>query len=313
MCVMRLDELSNEISEVISKTVKSVVALFTVTYAYDFMLNPVPIRGAGSGFAVSKDLIITNNHVVSGSSQITVVTSDGSRSIGRVVSVAPWKDLALVSVEEDLQPIVLGDSSKIRIGELVFAVGNPLGLWAGPTVTMGVVSAVGRTIAASPELILEDLIQTDAAINPGNSGGPLINIRGEAVGITTAIIPYAQGIGFAIPIDEVKLFLEHIRKYGRAVRAWIGVYVVDITPELAKTYRLPVSNGVIVVKVLRGSPADEVGLRPSDIIVEVDGTPIKTSKELRRLTEKGIEKGYIEVKIIRGSREFRVEVPLIIE
>lgn len=310
---MWLDELSSEISKVISKSVKSVVALFTVSYAYDFMLNPIPVRGAGSGFAVSKNLIVTNNHVVSGSSKISVITADGTRANGEVVSTAPWKDLALVSVEEDLEPIQLGDSSSIKIGEIVFAVGNPLGLWSGPTVTMGVVSAVGRTIAAKPELILEDLIQTDAAINPGNSGGPLINIKGEAVGITTAIIPFAQGIGFAIPIDDVKVFLDHIRKYGKAIRAWIGVYVTDITPELARTYRLPVSNGVIIISVLRGSPADEAGLRQSDIIVEVDGNEIKSSKDLRKAAEKAIERGYIKVKVIRGYREFYLEVPLIIE
>lgn len=310
---MWLDDLSSEISKVISKSVKSVVALFTVSYAYDFMLNPIPVRGAGSGFAISKNLIVTNNHVVSGSSKISVITADGTRTNGEVVSTAPWKDLALVSVEEDLEPIQLGGSSSIKIGEIVFAVGNPLGLWSGPTVTMGVVSAVGRTIAAKPELILEDLIQTDAAINPGNSGGPLINIKGEAVGITTAIIPFAQGIGFAIPIDDVKVFLDHIRRYGKAIRAWIGVYVTDITPELARTYRLPVSNGVIIINVLRGSPAEEVGLRQSDIIVEVDGNEIKSSKDLRKAAEKAIEKGHIKVKVIRGYREFYLEVPLIIE
>ncbi|MEM1600776.1 MAG: trypsin-like peptidase domain-containing protein [Sulfolobales archaeon] len=310
---MWLDELSGEISKVISKSIKSVVALFTVSYAYDFMLNPVPVRGAGSGFAVSKNLIVTNNHVVSGSSKISVVTADGTRANGEVVSTAPWKDLALVSVDEDLEPIQLGDSSSIKIGEIVFAVGNPLGLWSGPTVTMGVVSAVGRTIAAKPELILEDLIQTDAAINPGNSGGPLINIKGEGIGITTAIIPFAQGIGFAIPIDDVKVFLDHIRRYGKAIRAWIGVYVTDVTPELARTYRLPVSNGVIIINVLRGSPADEVGLRQSDIIVEVDGSEIKSSKDLRKAAERAIERGYIKVKVIRGYRELHLEVPLIIE
>ncbi|MCS7108987.1 MAG: trypsin-like peptidase domain-containing protein [Sulfolobales archaeon] len=310
---MRLDDLSNEISKVISKSVRSVVALFTVSYAYDFMLNPVPVRGAGSGFAVGKNLIVTNNHVISGSSKISVITSDGTRMNGEVISTAPWKDLALISVEGDLERMPLGDSTNVKIGELVFAVGNPLGLWSGPTVTMGVISAVGRSIAAKPELILEDLIQTDAAINPGNSGGPLININGEAIGVTTAIIPFAQGIGFAIPIEDVKLFLDQVNRYGKAIRAWIGVYVVDVTPELVKTYRLPVDKGVIIINVLRGSPAEGVGLRQSDIIVEVDGNEIRSSKDLRKAAEKAIEKGYIKVKIVRGYKEFYVEIPLIIE
>ncbi len=310
---MGLEDLSNEISNIISRVSKSVVAIFTVSYTYDFLLNPVPIRGAGSGFAVSKDLVVTNNHVVSGSNEITVVTADGGKSRGYVLSSAPWKDLALIRVEERLEPLQLGDSSSIKVGELVFAVGNPLGLWAGPTVTMGVVSAIGRTISASPELILEDLIQTDAAINPGNSGGPLVNIRGEAVGVTTAIVPFAQGIGFAIPIDDVKVFLEHIRKYGKALRAWIGIYVADVTPELARAYKLPVNQGVIIVNVLRGSPADEVGLRPSDIIVEVDGVAIKNSKELRRVTERAIDKGFIGIRVLRGLRELKLDVPLLID
>ncbi len=310
---MQLDELSNEISKVISRSSKSVVALFTVSYAYDFMLNPVPVRGAGSGFAVSRNLIVTNNHVISGSSKISVIMADGTKMNGEAVSVAPWKDLALIGVEGELEPIQLGDSSNIRIGEIVFAVGNPLGLWSGPTVTMGVVGAVGRTIAAKPELILEDLIQTDAAINQGNSGGPLINARGEAIGVTTAIIPFAQGIGFAIPIDDVKMFLDQVKKYGKAIRAWIGVYVTNITSELARTYRLPVNSGVIVINVLRGSPADEVGLRQSDIIVEVDGNEIRSSKDLRRAAEKAIERGYIRIKVIRGYKEYYLEVPLIVE
>jgi len=309
-----LRELSKEVSDVISNVIKSVVAVFTVAYAYDLLLNPVPVRGAGSGFAVGNDVIVTNNHVISGSKDITVVSYNGDKARGYVISSAPWKDLALIAVDGvSLDAIKLGESSNVKVGEIVFAVGNPLGLWGGPTVTMGVVSAVGRTVSVNPELVLEDLIQTDAAINPGNSGGPLVNVRGEAIGITTAIVPYAQGIGFAIPIDEVKTFLESIRKYGKAVRAWIGVYVTDVTPELVKAYKLPVANGVIVLRVLRGSPADEVGLMPSDIIVEVDGRVIKSSKDLRKAAELGIEKGYVRAKVVRGDSEFYVNIPLLIE
>ncbi len=313
--MLDLKAFSDKVSEIVNEVSKSVVAVFTVRYGYDIFFNPIAVKGAGSGFIISPDgLIITNNHVITGFDRIIVVTPDGKKYEGLVVAKAPWKDLALVRIHaSNLKPLKLGNSDKVRIGEIVFAIGNPLGLWAGPTITMGVVSAVGRSIEVSKGFVLEDLIQTDAAINPGNSGGPLVNVEGEAIGITTAIIPYAQGIGFAIPINEVKDFINMVMKYGRAVRAWIGIYGTNITPEIAKAYDLPVEEGVMIIKVTPGGPAERSGLKEADIIVEVDGVKIKSLKDLRKTLEKAIDKGYVTLEIIRGWRSFKVEVPLAIE
>uniref|UniRef100_A0A7C5XJ44 Trypsin-like serine protease n=1 Tax=Ignisphaera aggregans TaxID=334771 RepID=A0A7C5XJ44_9CREN len=291
---------------------QSVVTISTVRIAIDEFFGLAPVRGVGSGFIIhGKGYIVTNNHVVQGSSTVYVVTSSGETIEADVVATDPYRDLALVKVDAyNLKPIALGDSDKIRVGEIVFAIGSPLGL-PGATVTMGVVSAVGRTISGE-NIILEDLIQTDAAINPGNSGGPLINVNGEAIGVTTAIIPYAQGIGFAIPINTVKRFLEMISRYGKPIVAWIGVYVAPITHEQAKMFRLSISKGLIVVGVVRGGPAYEVGISRGDIIVKANGKEISSPRELRMVVEESIDRGYIELEIVRGSKRYSVEVPIAI-
>ena len=188
---------------------------------------------------------------------------------------------------------------------------QPLGL-PGPTVTMGVISAIGRTIV-SENIVLEDLIQTDAAINPGNSGGPLINVSGEVIGIATAVIPYAQGIGFAIPVNTLKRFIVIVKKYGRPLRAWIGVYVTQVTPDMASAYSLPISEGVIVVRVAPGTPAHRYGLRVGDIIVRANKRDVKRVRDLKEEIENSIDRGYVRLSIVRGNRYFDIDVPLIIE
>jgi S1-C subfamily serine protease len=307
-----IKEFSDSVTEIVSKAMQSVVTISTVRIAIDEFFGLAPVRGVGSGFIIhGKGYIVTNNHVVQGSSTVYVVTSSGETIEADVIATDPYRDLALVKVDAyNLKPIALGDSDKIRVGEIVFAIGSPLGL-PGATVTMGVVSAVGRTISGE-NIILEDLIQTDAAINPGNSGGPLINVNGEAIGVTTAIIPYAQGIGFAIPINTVKRFLEMISRYGKPIVAWIGVYVAPITHEQAKMFRLSISKGLIVVGVVRGSPAYEVGITRGDIIVKANGREISSPRELRMIVEESIDRGYIELEIVRGSKKYSVEVPIAI-
>lgn len=307
-----IKEFSDSVTEIVSKAMQSVVTISTVRIAIDEFFGLAPVRGVGSGFIIhGKGYIVTNNHVVQGSSTVYVVTSSGETIEADVVATDPYRDLALVKVDAyNLKPIALGDSDKIRVGEIVFAIGSPLGL-PGATVTMGVVSAVGRTISGE-NIILEDLIQTDAAINPGNSGGPLINVNGEAIGVTTAIIPYAQGIGFAIPINTVKRFLEMISRYGKPIVAWIGVYVAPITHEQAKMFRLSISKGLIVVGVVRGGPAYEVGISRGDIIVKANGKEISSPRELRMVVEESIDRGYIELEIVRGSKRYSVEVPIAI-
>lgn len=310
---MNIKEFSDSITEIVSRAIQSVVTISTVRIAMDEFLGLAPVRGVGSGFVIhGRGYIVTNNHVVQGSSTVYVVLPSGETIEAEVIATDPYRDLALVKVDAaNLKSIPLGDSDKIRIGEIVFAIGSPLGL-PGATVTMGVISAIGRTISGE-NIILEDLIQTDAAINPGNSGGPLINVNGEAIGITTAIIPYAQGIGFAIPINTIKRFLEMISRYGRPIIAWIGVYVSPITQEQARMFRLSISKGLVIVGVVRGSPAHEVGIARGDIITKANGKEISSPRELRIAVEESIERGYVELEIIRGGRRYSVEVPIAIQ
>ncbi len=310
---MELREFSESVSLMIEEVSRSVVTIFTVTPKLDYFLGVRPVEGVGSGFVISGGgLILTNSHVVRGATGIKVLLPEGGNYLAEVIAADPYKDLALLRVGgASVKPLKLGDSDKLRVGELVFAIGSPLGL-PGPTVTMGVVSAVGRTITGR-NITLEDMIQTDAAINPGNSGGPLVNSRGEVVGVTTAIIPYAQGIGFAIPVNTAKRFVDMVRKYGRPVRAWIGVYVAQVTKELAATYGLPVSEGLVVAKVVPGTPAEEVGIKVGDIIVKANEVKLRRTKELREVIEDSIGKGYVRLEIIRGSYLMEVEVPIAVE
>ena len=310
---MRLSDLSREASKVIEEALESVVTISTTKLAIDaFSAIPREVRGVGSGFVVSEDgYVVTNSHVVRGARRVAVYLRGGEVLEGRVVASDPYRDLALLRIPAKPKPLRLGDSDKVRVGEIVFAIGSPLG-FLGSSVTMGVVSAVGRTISGGG-VVLEDLIQTDAAINPGNSGGPLINAEGEAIGVTTAIIPYTQGIGFAIPINTVKRFLEMIRMYGRPVIAWIGVYVAPITRELARVYGLPTDRGVIVVSVIPNSPAHRLGLRVGDIITRAGGAEVRRPSDLRRAIEDSVGEGSVELEVLRGRTRYRIRVPVIVE
>ncbi len=286
-----------------------VVSIVTTRISVDSFYRATPIKGVGSGFIINSDgYIITNNHVVRGLSKVNVIMPNGDKFVAKIVSTDPLKDLALLKIDTKTIPLRLGDSDKIRIGEIVLAIGSPLGL-PGPNVTMGVVSATGRNIEGEG-IILEDLIQTDAAINPGNSGGPLINLEGEVMGVTTAMIPYAQGISFAIPINSVKRFLYMIAKYGRPIHPRIGVYIIAVTPQLRTMYGLPVDKGLMVVRVQFGSPAYYTGIREGDIILEADGKELRTAKDLRRVIEESIDKGKITLKILKPTGVEKREVDL---
>ena len=204
-----------------------------------------------------------------------------------------------------LKPLKLGDSDKLKVGQIVLAIGNPLGLKGPPTVTMGVISALNRTIK-SPTVVLENVIQTDAAINPGNSGGPLVNLQGEVVGINTAIIPFAQGIGFAIPINSIKDSLSQLLQYGRIRRAFLGVSCVDVTVNLARHYGLPVERGALVVYVQPGSPAEKSGIRVGDVILTIDGEPVFNVKDLQRFIAEKKVGDIIRVGLVRERRSLVV-------
>ncbi len=242
----------------------------------------VPQKGVGSGFIVDEEgYILTNEHVVRGAEEIKVTLSDGREFTGEVIGSDVTSDMAIVKIDADDLPVVeLGNSDSLQVGEIVLAIGNPYGL--EKTVTMGVVSAKGRDIQAGTEgQEYRNLIQTDTAINPGNSGGPLLNTEGEVIGINSAIIPYAQGIGFAIPISVAKRNLDDLITLGKVRRAWLGVYIQEVTPDIAEQFGLEKAEGVLVGDVIVESPAEEAGLARGDVILSVNEKEVNTPQELQ--------------------------------
>ena len=237
--------------------------------------------GLGSGVIVSPDgYILTNNHVVEGADEIEVTLTDSRRARARIIGTDPDTDLAILKVELDKLPvIVLGQSDQISVGDHVLAIGNPFGV--GQTVTSGIVSALGRSQLGINTF--ENFIQTDAAINPGNSGGALVDVNGNLLGINTAIYSRSggsMGIGFAIPVSTARLVLDGIVKDGRVTRGWIGVEPNELSPELAETFGVKATEGVIITGVLQDGPAAQAGMRPGDVIVEVAGKPVRNVSEL---------------------------------
>jgi serine protease Do len=268
-------------------------------------------RSLGSGVIVDKrGYIVTNNHVVKDADEITVTLYDKREFKGKVVGKDPKTDLAVVKIDQDDLPVATwGDSDTLKVGEMVIAVGSPYGL--SHTVTSGIVSATGRANVRITDY--EDFIQTDAAVNPGNSGGPLVNVKGEVVGINTAIFSTTggyQGIGFAIPSSMVRIVLDSLIKEGKVTRGWFGVTIQPITPELAKEFNIKEEKGALVSDVLEGSPAERAGLKRGDVIVEFRGKEVSDPNSLRNMvagTPPGVE---AEVKVVReGERKaFAVKV-----
>ena len=258
-------------------------------------------QGIGSGFIMSKEgYVLTNNHVVEDADQIKVKLADGKEFTGKIVGRDSKTDLALVKIAgaSDLQPLKLGNSDDLKVGNWVVAVGSPFGL--EQTVTAGIVSAKGRVIGSGP---YDNFIQTDASINPGNSGGPLINLQGEVVGINTAIIVSGQGIGFAIPINMAKAIAPQLQKSGHVTRGLLGVTIQDVTPELAKSLGLKESKGALISQVVPGGPADKAGLEQGDVIVKFDGQKINDSKDLPRIVAATPVGKTVTVKLLRDGKE----------
>jgi serine protease Do len=254
----------------------------------------------GSGFVISKDgFILTNNHVIDKATEIKVKFESGKEYDAKVIGHDPKTDLALLQVTLDENfptPAQLGDSDAIRVGDWVMAVGNPFGL--GQTVTTGIISAKGRIIGAGP---YDDFLQTDAAINPGNSGGPLYNMKGEVIGINTAIIAQGQGIGFAIPINMAKDLLPQLKK-GKVIRGWLGVTIQDITPELAKSFGFKSSQGALVSSVVEGSPAENAGLRRGDVILRFNGKEVENTHMLSQLAAATAPNTQVKIDILRNGK-----------
>lgn len=266
-------------------------------------------RNLGSGFIISDDgYILTNNHIIAGSNRIKVKLFDGRVFTAELKGTDAILDLALIKIkaEERLPIAPLGDSSKLEVGEWAIAIGNPFGLTH--SVTAGIVSATGRVIGNS---VYDDFIQTDAAINPGNSGGPLINARGEVVGINSAMIAGGQGLGFAIPVNIAKTMLPELKKNGRAPRAWLGVTTQVLTSQLARSFGLKDTKGTLIADVEPNSPAEKAGLKSGDIILEFNRKRIHEMLELSRLfaaTEAGKT---VSFKIFRDGRTTEVSLTVL--
>ncbi len=268
-------------------------------------------RGAGSGFIITDDgYIMTNNHVVGEADEIDVKLSDGRKFKAKVIGTDPKSDVAVIKIDAKNLPFVpLGDSEKLEVGEWVLAIGNPFGL--AHTVTVGVVSAKGRSHLGINDY--EDFIQTDAAINPGNSGGPLINIRGEVVGMNTAIFSRSggsMGIGFAIPVNMAKAVKDQLIKNGKVIRGWLGVIIQDIDEDLAESFGLKTSEGVLVSEVSPDSPAAKGGLKQGDVILKLNGKQVNDVGELRNkiaLTSPGTT---VKFDILRDGKKKTLKVKI---
>ncbi len=267
-------------------------------------------QSLGTGFVISIDgYIVTNHHVIEGASRIKVRLFDERESVAEIIGTDPNTDIALIKIPmmPDLHPIALGDSGELQVGEWVVAIGNPFGLTH--TVTAGIVSARGRTnVPLGGKISYMDFIQTDASINPGNSGGPLLNLRGEAIGISAAINAQGRGIGFAIPINMVRDILPQLMSSGRVVRSFIGIWPKPLPPEVAEAMGVPLGMGAMVDRVIPGGPAHQAGLRADDIVLRFDGHPIEQAKDLRWLAQTVGVGRTVSIEVLRNGEELRFTV-----
>ncbi len=305
-----------DIPSLLAKVRPSVVAIQT---------GQATIRGfeeaAGSGIVLSEDgLVLTNAHVIQGANQIEVMFSDGTTKNATLVGAFPENDVALVKAEgvTDATPATLGSSDEAQVGDDVVAIGNALNLGEQPTVTLGIISALDRTISAE-DLTLEHLIQTDAAINPGNSGGPLVNAQGEVIGVNTAIIQNSQSLGFSLAIDDIRPLIEELKAGGGTTgpsaprSAFLGVQTTDIsetTPDVLQRFQVTVDEGAFVQAVTPGSAADQAGVRPGDVIVGVDGQAITSNQDVGAIVRQKQPGDEIQLRILRRGQEQTVTATL---
>ncbi|MCH7745156.1 MAG: trypsin-like peptidase domain-containing protein [Chloroflexi bacterium] len=299
--------------EVVKILTPSVVQVVTETVLSMGAFNqPVPSTGVGTGVILDTDgNILTNNHVVDGANTITVTLSNGDSFLAEVIGQDISTDLAIIRIDaKGLQPAKLGFSSALQVGEDVIAIGHALGLPGGPSVSKGVVSALGRSIDTDNQNTIVDLIQTDASINPGNSGGPLVNNRAEVIGINTAIIRGSQGIGFSINIDDAKVVAEQLMERGYVDRGFIGITPINLSPSLARQVRVPVTEGILVARVIFSTAASKAGLQQGDVIVEMGGEPIANTGELSKFLIANPPGEEIEIVFFRGSDRLSATVIL---
>jgi len=308
----------------------AVVNVTSVSFEYNWFLEPIPKEGTGSGSIIDqKGYVLTNYHVIKDANELSVTLADGSNYRGDIIGVDPENDLAVIKFDPKgrrLATIPFGSSADLRVGQKVLAIGNPFAL--DRTLTTGIVSGLGRPVRTDRGLVIKEMIQTDASINPGNSGGPLLNSKGEMIGINTMIYSPSGGsvgIGFAVPVNTAKRVLPDLLRYGKVQRGWIDIVPVQLFPALVRYADLNVSEGILVSEVEPGSSAEAAGLKAGkqsvrygrsiinlggDIIVEVDGTPIATLMDLLSALEDNKPGETVEVKVIRGRREQTLYVKL---
>jgi S1-C subfamily serine protease len=301
-----------DVIEAIQRVNPAVVSVATLRVLQESLFDAVPVRGLGSGIIFdSNGGILTNHHIVEDAERVEVVTPDGKKFQGEVLGSDTMSDVAVVRVDgEGLRAVKLGDSDKLVVGQIAIAIGNPYGfLLPGPTATVGVISALQRHIHVEGRMY-EDLIQTDASINPGNSGGPLVDSSGSVIGVNTANIPFAQGIGFAIPINTARRIAKEIIQNGRVVRPYLGISGLTLNRDIAESYNVPRENGVLVVKVGRGSPAQRSGVAAGDIILEADKKPLKGWDDLQHVIQNKKVGEDLELSIGRDKEQGKVSVVL---
>jgi serine protease Do len=297
---------------VVRKVLPAVVSITTRQIEHDQFNQPVPTRGLGSGVIVDRrGDILTNSHVVEGAEEIKVTLADGRTFRGSLVGADPFTDLAVVRIDGSKVPSAqLGDSTRLAVGETVIAIGNPLWIEGGPTVTVGVVSALGRSMEQPGLPMLHNLIQTDAAINPGNSGGPLVNLAGQVIGVNTALITSAHGIGFAISANTAKPILAGLIGSGRVIHPTLGLDAVSVTPQVAYANDLPIERGALVIRLEENGPAEAAGILPGDVITAVDGRGVTDLHHFHESLERHKVGETVSVTLWRDGKNLTVQVPL---
>ena len=316
--------VEGSVADIVEKVSESVVSIVTSLKSTSLFGQSYDSSAAGTGIIVTADgYILTNKHVIDGATKINVVLDDGTTYENvKLVVTDPLNDIAFLKISDvtDLKPTTLGNSKTITVGQQVIAIGNALGQYQN-SVTSGIISGTGRSLTATDSTgsmseNLTDMIQTDAAINSGNSGGPLLNAAGEVIGINTATGSGVENIGFAIPISSVKGMLSQLIETGKAARAYIGVYSVEITPDVAKEYNLPVSTGVYLYNsakysaIINNSPAEKAGLRDKDIITAVNGVKIGSAGSLGTLIGEYKPDDTVQLTVVREGKEIAINVTL---
>ncbi|MBN1836330.1 MAG: trypsin-like peptidase domain-containing protein [Spirochaetales bacterium] len=322
------DEANN--IQVYERLNPAVVNITSVSFEYNWFLEPVPREGTGSGSIIdAKGHVLTNYHVIKDAEELSVTLADGENFKGTIVGVDRENDLAVIRFDPEgrrLTVIPLGTSEDLRVGQKVLAIGNPFAL--DRTLTTGIVSGLGRPVRSDSGIVIREMIQTDASINPGNSGGPLLNARGEMIGINTMIYSPSGGsvgIGFAVPVDTARRVLPDLLRFGKVQRGWIDIVPVQLFPALVRYGNLPVAEGILVSEVASGSSAEKAGLRGGDqpvrygrstfriggdIIVEVDRSPVATFADLLGALEDNKPGETVSVRVVRGRRQLELSVKL---